>query len=133
MIKTITKEFTFDSAHRLHNKKISDEENRNIFDKCNDIHGHTYHLFITISGKEENGMIMNFVDLKNIVHKNIIEIFDHKYLNDCVEMKGKLTTCENMSEIIWDLLINDLLMYNVILEEIKLCETETSFVTLKRK
>lgn len=132
MKKTITKEFKFDSAHRLHDSKLTDDENKRIFGKCSRLHGHTYHLFVTVSGKEENGMIMNFTTLKLIVNRNVVDIFDHHYLNEVPEMKGILTTCENQINVVWDLLVDDLEMLDVQLEELKLYETETSFAILKR-
>ncbi len=128
-MKTITKEFKFDSAHRLYDNNLSEEENIKIFGKCSNLHGHTYHLFITVSGEEKNGMMINFTDLKNIVNKNVIDKFDHKCLNETPEMKGMLTTCENQVDIIWNLLEKDLIINGVQLEEIKLYETETSFTT----
>ena len=47
---TLTKVYSFSAAHRLHNEKFSDEENREIFGKCNNPngHGHDYSLELTI-------------------------------------------------------------------------------------
>lgn len=69
----ITKEFTFDMAHALA-----------YYDgKCSHIHGHTYFLSVTVSGKPvaepggKTGMVMDFADLKEIVQKEILNVFDH--------------------------------------------------------
>jgi 6-pyruvoyltetrahydropterin/6-carboxytetrahydropterin synthase len=70
----ITREFTFEMAHVLWN-----------YDgPCRNVHGHSYRLFVTISGvpvndtkNPKNGMIMDFTDLKIIVLKEIINVFDH--------------------------------------------------------
>jgi 6-pyruvoyltetrahydropterin/6-carboxytetrahydropterin synthase len=132
MKKTITKEFKFDSAHQLCNEDLSNKENCDVFGKCYNVHGHTYHLFVTVSGMEENGMIINFNELRRIVEENVINKFDHKFLNDTPEMKGMITTCENQIEIIWDLLEEDLFNLGVQLEELKLYETETSYATLSK-
>jgi 6-pyruvoyltetrahydropterin/6-carboxytetrahydropterin synthase len=132
MIKTITKEFKFDSAHRLYNPNYTDNKNRDIFGKCFNLHGHTYHLFVTISGQEVDGMIINFNDLKHIVNKYVIDKFDHQYLNDTPEMKNIITTCENQIKVIWNLLERPLAEIGCSLEELKLYETETSFATLTR-
>ncbi|HJP18641.1 MAG TPA: 6-carboxytetrahydropterin synthase, partial [Nitrospinota bacterium] len=42
----ITRKVTFSAAHRLHNLKLSDKENKNIFGECNNPngHGHNYVL-----------------------------------------------------------------------------------------
>jgi 6-pyruvoyltetrahydropterin/6-carboxytetrahydropterin synthase len=51
---------------------------------CRNVHGHSYKLFVTISGvpvqdekSTRNGMVIDFSDLKAIVEKEIISIFDH--------------------------------------------------------
>ena len=70
----ITKHFDFESAHALYG-----------YDgKCKNIHGHSYHLYVTVIGKPiednknaKNGMVMDFGDLKEIVKKEIITVFDH--------------------------------------------------------
>lgn len=70
----ITKEFTFDMAHALHGYS----------GKCAHIHGHTYHMEVTVIGKpiadEDNpnlGMVMDFSVLKKIVHNEVLAVFDH--------------------------------------------------------
>lgn len=51
---------------------------------CRNIHGHTYHLRITLIGKildelghPKNGFVIDFTDLKNLVQKEILNDFDH--------------------------------------------------------
>jgi len=73
----LTKKFRFEGAHAL----IGYDG------KCRHIHGHSYLLFVTISGKPSNhaknpkdGMIMDFGALKELVNKIIIEPFDHTLL-----------------------------------------------------
>lgn len=132
---TITKEFSFDSSHRLHDPEISDERNRLLFGKCNNLpsHGHTYKLFVTISGPIKHGMMINFSELKKIVNEHIIEEYDHYFLNNCLSLKGKITTCEVMVDIIFEKLQNLLSKdhQDLTLEEIKLYETPTSYATIK--
>ncbi len=70
----VTKIFFFESAHALH-----------AYDgKCKNIHGHSYKLLVTVSGQTlddaqhvKNGMVMDFGDLKRIVKKEIVDVFDH--------------------------------------------------------
>ena len=70
----ITKEFKFEMAHALPCHK----------GPCKNIHGHSYTLSVTVSGhpiddesRADNGMIMDFGDLKTIVRKQIVSVFDH--------------------------------------------------------
>lgn len=73
----ITKQFTFEMAHSL----------MEYDGLCKNIHGHSYHLDVTVIGEpiRDNtspklGMIIDFGDLKNIVHKEIIGQLDHALL-----------------------------------------------------
>lgn len=52
--------------------------------KCENIHGHTYHLTVTILGSPEKsddsktmGMVMDFSDLKRVVQDQVLDHFDH--------------------------------------------------------
>ena len=70
----ITKEFKFEMAHALHG-----------YDGlCSNIHGHSYRLWVTVRGdvKKEpantkDGMVIDFMDLKDIVKPTIIKKYDH--------------------------------------------------------
>lgn len=47
---------------------------------CKNIHGHSYTMFVEITGRlDKNGMIIDFFDLNKIV-KPIIEKYDHAFL-----------------------------------------------------
>lgn len=85
----ITKEFTFDSAHFL----------PNYYGKCERMHGHTYRLQITVDGPVgENGLVIDFVILKKIVKKQVLEKLDHQVINDIIEV----ASAENTVLWIWD-------------------------------
>jgi len=133
MKRTITKEFKWESAHVLENNELNSEENKKIFGKCHNVHGHSYKLFVTISSIDNkliNGMVMNFTQLKSIVNEHIVERFDHKFLNDDVLFETNETTCENQIVVIWNLLEPILSFNGVVLEKLRLYETETSYATL---
>lgn len=109
----ITKEFTFDAAHKLLNYK----------GPCSNLHGHTYRLQITISGAvKKNGVVMDFSDLKKVVEERVLAKLDHVYLNNVIHQP----TAENIAVWIWHRLEKYLPLY-----EIKLWETPTSFVTCR--
>jgi len=128
---TITKEFRFDAAHRLFLKDLTDQENLDLFGKCSKVHGHTYCLKVTISGKvEPNGMILNFTDLKQIVEDKIIARYDHSFLNELDEYKDLPTTAENMALYIFKELAPCLEEYRVTLARVQLYETPDSWATV---
>lgn len=89
----VTKEFTFDSAHFL----------PNYYGKCERMHGHTYKLRVTVEGKlGENGLLIDFVVLKRVVKKQVLDKLDHQIINDTIEV----ASCENTAKWIWDQLVD---------------------------
>ncbi len=122
---TISKQYTFDSAHRLCTAEEESEAQSSIrFGKCGRLHGHTYILTVVVTGdiKVDTGMIMNYFDLDTIVKPYVDDKLDHRYLNNV--WPGMLTTAENMVQrISGD--IQQLLMphWPVQLYEVRLQET----------
>ncbi|NEU30521.1 6-pyruvoyl tetrahydropterin synthase [bacterium LRH843] len=105
----LTRKYHFSSAHRLHSDQLSDEENKQVFGKCNNVngHGHNYVLEVTVKGKPDpvTGMVMNLAELDQVVDEVIIKKFDHKHLNlDTEEFKGLNPTAEVMTVVFWDML-----------------------------
>lgn len=98
MIK-IYKDFTFDSAHYLPN--LPEDH------KCRRMHGHTYHIRVTISGpvKDPEGWVLDFADIKE-AFEPLRERLDHRVLNDIKGLENP--TSEILSEWIWDRLIDEL-------------------------
>lgn len=111
----ITKEFKFHAAHHL----------PNYHGECENVHGHTYRLKVTLEGEPRaDGMIIDFVLMKKIVDEHVLSQLDHKDLNGVVENPS----AENIVLWIWQELSTKF-PRNVKLYEIKLWETETSSVT----
>jgi len=136
----ITKHFDFESAHALYG-----------YDgKCKNIHGHSYHLHVTVIGEPienaehpKNGMVMDFGDLKTIVKNEIVDKFDHAVVlnnnsphrelaNTINDYSHKVVlvpyqpTSENM---LFDFAtrIQKQLPQNVLLHSLKLYETANSY------
>ena len=130
---TITKEFIFDAAHRLYRQDLSFQENREIFGKCCQFHGHTWRLRVTVSGSiNANGLIMHFADLKRIVAETIIDRYDHKFINDLEEFRDRLPTAESMVRHIFNVLEQCLGEQDVELKSVTLYETPTSWATMAK-
>ncbi|MBA3696334.1 MAG: 6-carboxytetrahydropterin synthase QueD [Methylotenera sp.] len=73
----ITTRLEFDAGHRIPNHKS----------QCRNLHGHRYALEITLSGDiitaeniSENGMVMDFSDVKAIARSSIVDVWDHAFL-----------------------------------------------------
>lgn len=118
MITTVTKEFTFDSAHHL----------ENYVGPCANVHGHTYKLQVTLEGRVNpaTGMIIDFNRLKQEVNIRIIDILDHKMLNDVLAFNP---TAELMAQWMFD----QLRLADLPVVKIRLWETPTSFATVEEE
>lgn len=98
---SLTRRYKFAASHRLHSVGLSDEENRRIYGKCNNPHGHghNYEVLVTLTGPVDpaTGMIANLGELDPFVEKNVIEVFDHKNLNEEIaEFRERVPTTENL-------------------------------------
>lgn len=121
---TLTRTYSFEAAHQLH-KHLG---------KCKNLHGHSYHGELTISGPidSESGMIIDFKDFGNIIQTYIIEKYDHKYLNDL--FTDTPPTAEVLADEIFTVFGHALhsKYSDLLLEEVVLYETEDSKVTVRR-
>jgi 6-pyruvoyltetrahydropterin/6-carboxytetrahydropterin synthase len=73
----ITTRLEFDAGHRIPNHKS----------QCRNLHGHRYAIEITLSGdiiqqedSSENGMVMDFSDVKTIARRSVVDVWDHAFL-----------------------------------------------------
>jgi 6-pyruvoyltetrahydropterin/6-carboxytetrahydropterin synthase len=103
---SLTRTLDFAASHRLHAPLLSDEENKTIFDKCNNLHGHghNYGVEVTVTGEVDpiTGMIVDLIALDKVMKKEIMERFDHKNLNhDVADFATINPTTENLTLIIW--------------------------------
>jgi 6-pyruvoyltetrahydropterin/6-carboxytetrahydropterin synthase len=105
----LTRKVEFAASHRYHNPALSAEENRRVFGKCNNPHGHghNYTLEVTIAGEPDpiTGMVLDLKELKDILEREIMQRMDHRFLNyEVAELKAQIPTCENVACVIWNLL-----------------------------
>lgn len=104
----LTRRYWFSASHRLHCDDMSDGENKRVYGKCNNPHGHghNYAVEVTVSGQVDprTGMICNLVDLDEFVGRNILERFGHENLNTLPDFKGVVPTTENLCVRIYQIL-----------------------------
>jgi 6-pyruvoyltetrahydropterin/6-carboxytetrahydropterin synthase len=115
---TLTREFSFDAAQSL---SVFPEGH-----KCRNIHGHTFRLLVSVTGKvdPDTGMFYDHARIAEVV-RPLVEQLDHHYLN---EIEGlEVPTIENMSKWIWDKIVSDLPG----LSEIVLYETPNTSCTYR--
>jgi len=74
---TITRRLEFDAGHRIPDHKS----------QCRNLHGHRYVLEITLTGEvikdegaSDNGMLMDFSDVKALAKQHLVDVWDHAFL-----------------------------------------------------
>jgi 6-pyruvoyltetrahydropterin/6-carboxytetrahydropterin synthase len=74
---TITRKLEFDAGHRIPDHKS----------QCRNLHGHRYTLEITLvgevieeEGSSDNGMIMDFSEVKALAKAHLVDVWDHAFL-----------------------------------------------------
>ncbi len=101
----LTRRYSFAASHRLAQPHLSEEENRRLYGKCANPygHGHNYVLEVTVTGPMDpaTGMVANLADLDRFVHREVLAVLDHVYLNEQVEAfcsasGGQVPTTENL-------------------------------------
>ena len=136
---TITRKLEFDAGHRIpdHNSQ------------CRNLHGHRYVLEITLTGgvieqdgQSDNGMIMDFSDVKKLANSALVDVWDHAFLvydkdhavrafldslpNHKTVVLPLVPTIENLAKIAFDILkdvYTDKFGTGLTLHKIKLFET----------
>ncbi|MGA9883761.1 MAG: 6-carboxytetrahydropterin synthase [Candidatus Acidiferrales bacterium] len=103
---SLTRRYRFSASHRLHSRHFSEEQNRQLYGKCSNPHGHghNYVVEVTLSGPVDpaTGMIANLGELDPFVDREVIEAFDHKYLNEQIpEFREVVPTTENLCREIY--------------------------------
>jgi 6-pyruvoyltetrahydropterin/6-carboxytetrahydropterin synthase len=103
---SLTRRYRFAASHRLHRPNFSEDENQRIYGKCSNPHGHghNYSLEVTVSGPVDpaTGMVANLGELDPFVEREVVEAFDHKYLNEEVrEFAEDVPTAENICREIY--------------------------------
>jgi 6-pyruvoyltetrahydropterin/6-carboxytetrahydropterin synthase len=103
---TLTRRYRFAASHRLHSAQFTEEQNRRLYGKCSNPHGHghNYVLEVTIAGPVDpsTGMIANLGDLDPFVRIQVLDPFDCKNLNEQVaEFRDCVPTTENVAREIF--------------------------------
>lgn len=136
---TITRKLEFDAGHRIPDHKS----------QCRNLHGHRYTLEITLmgevvdqDGQSDNGMIMDFSDIKALAKEHLVDVWDHAFLvyekdaavkqfleslpDHKTVVLNRVPTVENLAKIVFDILkpvYRDRYGTGLTLSKIKLFET----------
>ena len=106
-VLTLTRAYDFSASHRLHSAHLSDDENADVFGKCNwsNGHGHNYEVEVTLAGDPDpvTGLLVVPDTLDSVVEEEVLKPYDHRHLNyDAPEFRDLNPTSENLTRVIWD-------------------------------
>jgi len=129
----ITKRVEFSASHVCRNPLLSDQENEELFGAAANPHGHghNYVVDVTVEGDPDpvTGMVMDLKQLKELVNREVIQAYDHRFLNREVEPFDRVVpTVENIAIDIWNRLAPHLGQKGSRLESIRVYETPDLFV-----
>ena len=139
----ITRRLEFDAGHRIPNHNS----------QCKHLHGHRYAIEVTLSGDiittegaSEQGMVMDFSDVKRIAKERVVDAWDHAFLvyrgdrqvlDFLQTIPGHKTvvmevvpTAENLARVAFDLLLGayqDTYGNHLRLERVRLFETPNNW------
>ena len=96
------------ASHRLHADSFTEAQNRGVYGKCNNPHGHghNYVVEVTVGGHvdAETGMVCDLVELDTCVRKEVLDRFDHMNLNLDSLFQHRVPTTENLCIEVYQLL-----------------------------
>lgn len=130
-IVEITRCEEFSAAHRLHDPRLSDEDNRRLYGPCNTDHGHNYILEVTVRGPvPASGMVMDLNVLMRILREKVLIEVDHKHMNrDVPFLEGIIPTAENVAVAFWKRIEPELRAYTgCSLRRVRIRESRGNYV-----
>jgi 6-pyruvoyltetrahydropterin/6-carboxytetrahydropterin synthase len=145
---SITRRLEFDAGHRLPNHKS----------QCRNIHGHRYALELTVTGDlisdegaSDDGMVMDFGDIKAIAKEKLVDRWDHAFLVWCGDqvmrdflamipehktvVLDSVPTAENLAAVAFDILehaYRDRFGHELVLTRVRLYETPNCWADATR-
>ena len=141
----ITRRLEFDSGHRIPNHKS----------QCRHLHGHRYAIEVTLSGKiietegaSDQGMVMDYSDVKDIAKRKLVDLWDHAFLayqndHDLLDFLNSIPghktvvldkppTAENLALIAFSMLDAAYAEKGLVLERVRLFETPNNWADAMR-
>ena len=100
----LSRRYRLRASHRLHSEAYSAEENRAVYGKCNNPHGHghNYAVEVTAGGPvdAETGMVCDLGEMDEFARVHLIERFDGMNLNTLDEFRELVPTTENFMRVV---------------------------------
>lgn len=123
------------ASHRLHSDRLTADENRAAYGKCNNLHGHGHNYVIEVLAggavDQATGMVINLVALDEAVRTRVLARFDHANLNGDTLFTSEVPTTENLCRVVFKLLDGQLAPAELV--QVRVEETENNFFEFGRE
>ena len=119
---------SFNAAHQLRDPRLSEAENRRLFGKCANLHGHNYVLEVVVAGQvdQASGYVLDLKVVSDVIGRQIIQDVDHRNLNtDVPWLDGRIPTAENLALVFWERLAEE--FPDGLLRSVRVWETEKNW------
>jgi len=101
-----SEKFEFAAMHKLWNDNFSEQRNFEVFGKCASKAGHGHNYIVEVTVKTAPGASFTVGNFEKVVNDELIELVDHKNLNeDVAEFTKAIPTVENLAVFAWDKLV----------------------------
>ena len=129
----ITRRAEFSASHVCRNPRLTDEENQAIYGQAANArgHGHNFVVEVTLEGEPDavTGMVFDLKRLKEILNREIVQPFDHRFLNvEVPPFDRVIPTPENLAIEIWRRVEPHFCNGGARLHGVRVYETEDLFV-----
>ena len=92
--------YRMSASHRLAAPELNEAENRAVYGKCANPHGHghNYVVEVVVGGEVDpmTGMVCDLVELDAMVGREVLGPFDHQNLNMLEPFLDRVPTTENL-------------------------------------
>jgi 6-pyruvoyltetrahydropterin/6-carboxytetrahydropterin synthase len=114
---------SFSAAHLL----------QEIGGKCEELHGHNFAVEVTVKAETltAEGLLIDFRIVKRWTNE-VIDGFDHKYLNELKDFYGMNPSSENIARILFERIAEKARPANVSVSRVTVWESENSRVSYSR-
>jgi 6-pyruvoyltetrahydropterin/6-carboxytetrahydropterin synthase len=129
----ITRRVEFSASHVCRQPDLSAEENARIYGPAANPHGHGHNYVVEVSleGSPDpvTGMVLDLKELKDILNREVVTPYDHRFLNYEVAPFDRIVpTTENIARDIWQRLEPHVSSATHHLRTVRVYETPDLFV-----
>lgn len=129
----ITRKAEFSASHLCRRPELSEEENQAVYGAAANRHGHGHNFMVevTLEGEPDpaTGMLFDLKRLKEILDREVVGPFDHRFLNYEVPPFDRVVpTPENLAIEIWKRIAPHFQETRARLHGIRVYETEDLYV-----